>query len=1258
MNDIQILSMNCRGLGDLRKRRDVVNYIRSLNFNIVFLQDTHMTPQTLPYFDSLWDGKCYHSCHSSHSRGTCIFIRKNTQNHIITEINSECGNYIILICRIHTEVFAFVNIYGPNRDQPTFFTKVFDHLKDIEVEHIVVAGDMNFIVDHETDCLNYVRENNMNAKRAFLQLADDFNLVDIWRYFNPITRKYTWNRRNPFKCGRLDMFFISEHLISNVENTDIIPGYRTDHNAITLSIKTKKQPRGNGLWMFNISHLQNEDYVNRIKTCITDTVKQYAIPIYRKEYYADFLNYPTVQLTISDCLFYETLLMLLRGESVSFAKQNAKQKKKVEKDLQQKLDKAQEQFNRTASESDLNVVELAKNELEEARKSKIEGLIVRSRVQWHEHGEKSSKYFLSLEKRNNNIKNIQYIVKGSRIISKTDTILKEFSDSLETKYKARSDIEVNKELISRNIATSITSSAKARLDKEMTLQELTDALHAMKKGKTPGSNGFPVEFFREFWSHLGPFLHRAFTASLKQNKNLNSHREGIIKLIPKQGKSLHELKGWRPITLLNVDYKIVSAAVTNRLKSVMSEIISPCQTAYISGRYIGENTRLLFDTLAFAKDHRIPGMIVAADFEAAFESISWEYLRSVMEQFNFGNNFLQIIDLLYLNRNNYSRIMLNGHLGPGIFLSRGIRQGDPASGYLFNMAVEVLAGMINQSRKLQGINISHEKQIRISQYADDTILLLDGSSGSVRGAMSELVKFANLSGLNVNLDKTSGLPIGTLATSVIPFDVGIKIVDEVKVLGIKLSTNLDKISETNFLDKLPAIRREIGQWKRRNLTPIGRICIIKALLLSKIVHLSMALPNPPDKILRELEAILFSFLWGGKGDKIKRTKIIQNYENDGLEMIDIKAFIDSMKLSWFKRLITSNADWIYIAHENLPKATDLLTYGKEKLTLIKNKTRNPFYMNVLEALIRFSSQYRPSSEQILSETIWFSDHTGFPKTIIREWDKKGLRFVCDLFSPSTNNLYSREDIKEHFGIRMTFLCYERLVRKLPKDVVTSTERKVDNPNIPFKIKAVMSKEKFTKHAYTTFVKSLRQKNANTDQRVRQKWESEVGGYNMGTMEDVMNATMSSSLLYLHYRIITRIYPTNKRLSYMNIAPSSLCTFCQLATETLAHMFWHCPKVKIFIKEVLSHIKQRFNTVVNINSTTWFFPRELSNINALIAIICKNVIHKARLDGFVPSQIAMMNALRTEASKEYYGCRLRNELDSFRNKWGELVKILE
>ena len=134
-----------------------------------------------------------------------------------------------------------------------------------------------------------------------------------------------------------------------------------------------------------------------------------------------------------------------------------------------------------------------------------------------------------MEKRNGCSKSIQYIKEGNQIISKAETILDEFSRDIKYKYGKKDGTNFNYNLVDNNITTGLQPSERTLLESEITLQELTEALYRMKKGKTPGSNGFSVEFFRQFWSELGPFLFRAFVASLTQNQEFKSHREGIIK---------------------------------------------------------------------------------------------------------------------------------------------------------------------------------------------------------------------------------------------------------------------------------------------------------------------------------------------------------------------------------------------------------------------------------------------------------------------------------------------------------------------------------------------------------------------------------------------------------------------------------------------------------------------------------------------------------------------------------------------------------
>ena len=425
-------------------------------------------------------------------------------------------------------------------------------------------------------------------------------------------------------------------------------------------------------------------------------------------------------------------------------------------------------------------------------------------------------------------------------------------------------------------------------------------------------------------------MHRAFVFCFNKGKTLPTHREGIITMIPKAGRSPDSIKGWRPITLLNVDFKIISAAVSARIQSVADKLIDKSQTAYIKGRFIGENTRLVYDVINYLLEKKSGGLILSADFEAAFDSISWKFVSNVLYRYGFGPDFRQIIATLYLNTDNFSRILLHGHLGDKIHFKCGIRQGDPASGYLFNLAVNVLAQQIKRSNFLTGIKISNSTEVRISQYADDTVLFIENSSECLKGALQELNKFSEASGLRLNIEKTSCMQVGPVNQQHTENSQGIRWVSHMKILGIMFANDSNDITKCNLEPKIEQIQKEIAQWRRRNITPIGRVTVIKSLLISKLVHLFTALPDPSENMLKKLQSLLFEFLWAGKRDPVKRAKVIQNYSNGGLGMIDLQAFIKSMKISWLRRLLTANTTWQKMIISELPDIQDVLSYGSKK----------------------------------------------------------------------------------------------------------------------------------------------------------------------------------------------------------------------------------------------------------------------------------------------------------------------------------------
>ena len=173
-----------------------------------------------------------------------------------------------------------------------------------------------------------------------------------------------------------------------------------------------------------------------------------------------------------------------------------------------------------------------------------------------------------------------------------------------------------------------------------------------------------------------------------------------------------------------------------------------------------------------------------------------------------------------------------------------------------------------------------------------------------------------------------------------------------------------------------------------------------------------------------------------------------------------------------------------------------------------------------------------------------------------------------------------------------------------------------------------------------------------------KWVRDIGDYVVGTQPKLINATSSSYLKYLHYKITTRMYPTNKMFHAMQIKATDRCSFCEQATEALIHVLWYCPKVSAFIENVLSHIRQTYHKVIHLNIRKWFFAEDLSNIDTLITIIGKYVIHNARMNKVAPSVTAMMHSLEIQAKKEYELGKIKNNPESFKKKWDGLGGLLD
>ena len=210
-----------------------------------------------------------------------------------------------------------------------------------------------------------------------------------------------------------------------------------------------------------------------------------------------------------------------------------------------------------------------------------------------------------------------------------------------------------------------------------------------------------------------------FSSLLYSGELSISQKQAIIKLSEKKDRDKRSIKNWRPISLLNVDMKLISTVLAGRLK-VISTIVNENQVAYVNNRFISESGRLISDVLEITNSLDIEGILMTVDIEKAFDSINHSFLMCVLKKFGFGNDFRKWIQILM--KNPESCVINGGKTTPYFKLERGTRKGDPISAYLFIIALEVVFSLIKANPNIEGLQFFSHTFLS-SAYVDDTFFL-------------------------------------------------------------------------------------------------------------------------------------------------------------------------------------------------------------------------------------------------------------------------------------------------------------------------------------------------------------------------------------------------------------------------------------------------------------------------------------------------------------------------------------------------------
>ena len=519
MAAFNVLTLNCNGLGDSKKRQKVFNYIHDkMKHGFCFLQETHSVPHLEKKWINQWNGKFFFSHGSSNSTGCAIGFSKKLNVKIVKESKDNNGRFLILEVIIDDEKFLLINLYNDNNEGgqlqvlDTLSKKLEEHDPDGECKPIF-GGDFNLIFDTILDSSGGNPTLKKRSLTNLMKIIDKLDACDIFRVRFPDLKRFTFHRKNPLIQRRLDYIFISNNIQEHIEKVEILPSFMSDHSPVFISLNLNSNlKRGNYGWKFNDSLLNDELFVQKITEHI-DAVKS---------------NFTLDQ---NPHIKWEFLKYQIRKFSISFAKTKNKDIR-IQKEKHETIVKNYESTENRPPDEEYAV---SKAFLEDYIDKKTAGSILRSKCEFYEQNEKSTKFFLNLEKKNSEKNTIKKLLVDNQEISNNNVLveLENFYSKLFSKTVKKTEAECSSFLNTINIP-SISEEHKILCEKELTLEDLSTSLFKMDSGKSPGNDGLTAGFYKFFWDHIKYTLYESYCHSKNVGKLSSSQRQAIIKLIEKK----------------------------------------------------------------------------------------------------------------------------------------------------------------------------------------------------------------------------------------------------------------------------------------------------------------------------------------------------------------------------------------------------------------------------------------------------------------------------------------------------------------------------------------------------------------------------------------------------------------------------------------------------------------------------------------------------------------------------------------------------
>ncbi|GJU21171.1 RNA-directed DNA polymerase, eukaryota [Tanacetum coccineum] len=463
----------------------------------------------------------------------------------------------------------------------------------------------------------------------------------------------------------------------------------------------------------------------------------------------------------------------------------------------------------------LSRMELTK-QMQDIKSTVVRDQMQKAKIQWAVEGDENSKFFHGIVNR----KRVHLSVKGVMVdgewVDEPNRVKEEFRSHFANRFQ---DTGVSRCRLNFRFPSRLTADQISDLEKPVSSDEIRKAVWSCGENKSPGPDGFTFEFFRKYWDSIGPDMCVAVEWFFRHNSFAKGCNASFITLIPKS-QDPKTVSDFRPISLIGSLYKVVTKILAIRLSSVISDLISDVQTAFLPNRQILDGPFIINELLSWCRHKKQQAMVFKVDFAKAYDSVRWDYLDDVLFSFGFGVKWRSWIKGSLIS--GMASVLVNGSPTSEFQFHCGLKQGDPLAPYLFILVMESLHLSVSRTVEagiFTGIKIDSALSISHLFYADDAVFIGEWTDSNLRSIIQMLHCFSLASGLKINLQKSNLLGVGVTGSLVneAAASIGCSVMKApFKYLGVMVRGNMSKINAWD--DMVGKIKSRLSKWKINTLS--------------------------------------------------------------------------------------------------------------------------------------------------------------------------------------------------------------------------------------------------------------------------------------------------------------------------------------------------------------------------------------------------------------------------------------------------------